>query len=98
MTDILEGTTPGRLTAEYLAMTPLQKWETLTLNGLLGTNEPWIEDMRQHLARKAASADKLVEALDAIRNIEKTVDPVALRGARAKEIAEQAIAEYEGQP
>lgn len=39
----------AKLTPEYLAMTPLQKWETLTLHGLLGTDEPWIEDMRQTL-------------------------------------------------
>lgn len=38
-----------KLTPEYLAMTPLQKWETLALNGLLGTDEPWIEDMRASL-------------------------------------------------
>lgn len=56
------GTTPAsqpmksnaKLTAEYLAMTPLQKWETLCLNGLIGYGEPWIEDMRQSL--KALSA------------------------------------------
>lgn len=45
--DVVEA---GKLTPEYLAMTPLQKWETLALNGLLGTDEPWIEDMRAALS------------------------------------------------
>lgn len=43
----------SRLTPEYLAMSPLQKWETLTLHGLLGTDEPWIEDMRETLRARA---------------------------------------------
>lgn len=43
-----------RLTAEFRAMTALQKWDTLTLQGLLGTNEPWIADIREHLKRDAA--------------------------------------------
>lgn len=39
----------GKLTAAFVAMTPLQKWEALALHGLLGTDEPWIEDMRRAL-------------------------------------------------
>jgi len=55
---VLSRTTPApshpmkraaKLTDEYLAMTPRQKWETLCLNGLIGYGEPWIEDMRQSL-------------------------------------------------
>lgn len=37
------------LTSEFKAMTPLQKWETLVLSGLIGTSEPWIDDMRKAL-------------------------------------------------
>ncbi len=58
----------GQLTAEYLAMTPLQKWETLALNGLLGTDEPWIEDMRQVLRTLAGERARLREALEPFAN------------------------------
>lgn len=54
----------NELTPEFRAMTALQKWETLTLHGLLGTNEPWIENMRQHL-----KADAALRAADPIGGI-----------------------------
>ncbi len=49
----------ANLTDEYLAMTPLQKWETLCANGLIGTNEPWIEDMRQSLKAMQSSSQPI---------------------------------------
>jgi hypothetical protein len=51
-------TARGKLTPEYLAMTPLQKWETLALHGLLGTDEPWIEDMRETLRSVQAAVEE----------------------------------------
>lgn len=67
----------NELTPEFRAMTALQKWETLTLQGLLGTDEPWIEHMRQTLREDAArSADGGREALrradELIRSIQQT--------------------------
>ena len=47
------------LTPAYLAMTPAEKWETLVLNGLIGTDEPWIDDMRQSL-RATPTRDQIV--------------------------------------
>lgn len=38
-----------RLTPAFLSASPFKKWELLTLNGLLGTDEPWIEHMRSAL-------------------------------------------------
>jgi len=49
----------SKLTAEYLAMSPLQKWETLTVNGLLGTDEPWIADMRETLRGLSTDRDSV---------------------------------------
>lgn len=51
------------LTSDFLAMSPLQKWDTLTLNGLLGTDEPWIDEMRDSLLAAQARVRVLEEAL-----------------------------------
>lgn len=61
----------ARLTPEYLAMTPLQKWDTLALHGLLGTNEPWIADMRRTLSNLPTPTDhkKIIgELLEEVAN------------------------------
>ena len=63
--DIVEG-----LTTAFIEASPLEKWELLALNGLLGTDEPWIENMRDALkaqettnAQLRADNARLVEAL-----------------------------------
>lgn len=53
----------AKLTPEYMAMDPLQKWDTLLLHGILGTDEPWIEDMRASLRKLITSADHAERAL-----------------------------------
>jgi hypothetical protein len=68
-----------KLTPEYLAMSPLEKWETLTLHGLLGTDEPWISDMRETLRAtqpEAALREALKQAGRLLMAIEDTV-PIA---------------------
>jgi len=74
------------LTPAFKAMTPLQKWETLVLSGLIGTDEPWIEDMRQALreqeaalaSTRAAPDDDTTQQLHAaekrIRDLERDCD------------------------
>jgi hypothetical protein len=54
----------SRLTTKFLAMSPLEKWETLALNGLLGTDEPWIENMRQSLRAQQEEGEQLRRDLD----------------------------------
>lgn len=71
----------ARLTPEYLAMSPLQKWETLAVHGLLGTNEPWIEDMRRTLAalpRPVGRGEIIEEAWQPIESAPKDGTPVDL--------------------
>lgn len=48
------------LTPAFKAMSPLHKWETLVLSGLIGTNEPWIEDMRDALREQSDLIERLV--------------------------------------
>jgi hypothetical protein len=50
-----------KLTPAFLAMTPLQKWETLVLSGLIGTDEPWIENMRTALREQADAITTILE-------------------------------------
>lgn len=84
--------TAMKLTPEYLAMTPLEKWETLALHGLLGTDEPWIEDMRETLrALSAPPADGAAqEAVEALK-VWDSYQPYATTGkvvAQANNLAE----------
>lgn len=48
-----------KLTPKFRTMSPLQKWEALVLSGLIGTDEPWIEDMRAALQRQEAEGAAL---------------------------------------
>lgn len=52
------------LTDVFKAMNGLQKWETLVLNGLIGTDEPWIEAMRDTLREDQAKITVLAEGLE----------------------------------
>lgn len=56
------------LTTEFVNATPLQKWGLLLVNGILGTDEPWIEDMRaalQDQERRIAEMEYMLTLPDA---------------------------------
>lgn len=80
------------LTPEFRALSLLQKWETLTLHGLLGTNEPWIEHMRRGLSTlpDTTGGDGLREAelVAALRSALTAIGhdtlPIVRRAARIK--------------
>jgi hypothetical protein len=86
----------GKLTPQFVAMSPLQKWETLALNGLLGTDEPWIEDMRQALKRQETALtsspinEGVIEAGDELAD-KLWILRCDSRDALAREAAEKAI-------
>jgi hypothetical protein len=71
----------GKLTPEYLAMSASEKWRTLAVNGLLGTNEPWIPDMAETLRALEAPAALHGPAVEAI--VERCI--AELEGFRAKD-------------
>lgn len=55
----------GKLTPEYLAMSPAEKWGALTVHGLLGTDEPWIADMAETLSSLPSEGDGLLREVKA---------------------------------
>lgn len=57
MTDLPE------LTPQFLAMNGRDKWETLVLHGLVGTNEPWIAELTKTLREEAAESERKNELL-----------------------------------
>lgn len=86
----------ARLTTAFVEASPLEKWELLALNGLLGTDEPWIENMRDALkAQEAhiAALDARIEALEGA--LHQVVHCVTLDGAH--EVAANAIAALGGE-
>lgn len=74
----------AKLNPEYARLNPRQKWGALAVNGLLGTDEPWIEDMDQALrdqeetiARITAERDTIAATAEASLNaVEAEIDRV----------------------
>jgi len=54
----------NRLTPQFIAMNGRDKWETLVLSGLIGTDEPWIEAMRDTLRQEADTIEALLSRVD----------------------------------
>jgi len=59
--ELIEG---NRLTPQFIAMNGRDKWETLVLSGLIGTDEPWIEAMRDTLRQEADTIEALLSRVD----------------------------------
>lgn len=81
MTDKAE----ARLTEAFNSMSPLEQWETLTLNGLLGTDEPWIEGVRDNLRAQAALLARLRAENERLRVcLRRYGDRIAMANAPAE--------------
>lgn len=62
-----------KLTPAFCAASPLQKWELLTLHGVLGTDEPWIENMRDALREQEAALQAALTRQPAPAEVEDMV-------------------------
>ncbi len=63
------------LTEAFKALNGRDKWETLVLSGLIGTDEPWIPAMTETLRREAAALASLERR---VRGLEGAIDDAIL--------------------
>lgn len=54
------------LTSKFAAMNGRDKWETLVLSGLIGTDEPWIAATTATLREEAAERQSLSDRIDVL--------------------------------